>query len=201
VTKPPTGRRQLTLSEAAEQLQDFDERTRSDRGRRLVQIEQVRAAVLPPGQIATAGGDQAWWLVLEAEDAYIAGHFLAALVCAHAACERELAGRLGSRLEPVPTGSDRWGLGRLVAHAEAEKMLPPELVQMLFAVNESRKLLAHYRLPIIAASYEARHRELTRTMLPGLGPTLDELQTQDALVAVRAALMLLANNPLSQTPQ
>ena len=79
----------------------------------------LQAALLIDLRVATVGGNETLWLVEEAKIAYVAELFLAALVTAHAACERELAGRLTLRLDEVPRGWERWGLGKLTEYAQA----------------------------------------------------------------------------------
>lgn len=79
----------------------------------------LQAALLIDLRVATVGGNETLWLAEEAKIAYVAELFLAALVTAHAACERELAGRLTLRLDEVPRGWERWGLGKLTEYAQA----------------------------------------------------------------------------------
>lgn len=190
------GQARLVVAEA--HLLDGDAQTRRQRAHRLVQVQHLHAALLPGVQVATAGGNETLWLVEEAKVAYIAELFLAALVTAHAACERELAGRLALRLDDqVPGGWERWGLGKLVEHAQQEGSLQSEVVELLLDVNERRKSLVHYRRPVDVGSYERRYVDLADQVLPGMEPTLDEMWADDALLALRAALTLLVSNPFT----
>ncbi len=84
-------------------------------------------------------------LYTDAAAAYIAGAYASALVAAHATCERELAGWVDSLGAAAPARAKTWGLGALTAYAEQQSALPPDLIALLFEVNEQRKLLAHFK--------------------------------------------------------
>ena len=81
----------------------------------------------------------------EAAECYRQGLFAAALSCAHATCEQELAGRVAHRPQSAPAGWQRWGLGKLIEHAEREGWHTPDVIALLKATNENRRSVYHLR--------------------------------------------------------
>ena len=88
------------------------------------------------------GGHQSGMLMSEAFACYVRGLFVATLLCAHATCERELAGRVASLARP-PAGADRWGLGRLLGYATEQRWYAAETLKELDRLNERRRDLYH----------------------------------------------------------
>ncbi len=86
----------------------------------------------------------------------------------------------------------------MLEHAQAEGTLDVDVVDLLWEVNERRKALVHYRRLVDPGSYERRYVDLINQTLPGMGPTIDEVWAGDALLALRATLMLLASNPFTR---
>ncbi|AKK26064.1 hypothetical protein AB431_04395 [Mycobacterium sp. EPa45] len=90
----------------------------------------------------SAGGYENSFLILEATRCYHFGADLACILCAHACCERELAGILRWQ-EPATLKSDRWGLGRLIRTGRERGWFDADLAVRLERVNENRRTLYH----------------------------------------------------------
>lgn len=91
-------------------------------------------------------------LTVDAEDAYLLSDALRCYIngadagtifCVHASCERDLAAMLQAS-GSAPAGSQRWGLGTLVAHCAAQRLVPSDLLDNLRILNDHRKTLYHY---------------------------------------------------------
>jgi len=88
------------------------------RGRRAARWLDLRAAQAKFARhehIMTTGGNEAIWLYKEAGFAYTEGLFIAALLCAHAACERVVAGALfayRNSLDKNWESAGAWGASR-----------------------------------------------------------------------------------------
>ena len=98
------------------------------------------------------GGREATMLWHATVDAFVAGNWLAALLCAQATCERVLAGLVSLHALPGLSGSepknwDKWGLGSLIEHARKQRWVEPELLDHVAIVCELRKPFGHWRLP------------------------------------------------------
>ena len=80
------------------------------------------------------------------------------MLCAHASCERELAGILRWHVPAAPN-SNRWGLGRLIRVGRERNWFGADLELRLQSVNENRRTLyparAH-RVPTLAAIIDRR---------------------------------------------
>ncbi|WP_127553359.1 hypothetical protein [Actinoplanes sp. OR16] len=94
------------------------------------------------------GGDEAWWLYEEAERTYLHGLFVASLLCAHAACERALAGSLLDFASQLDPRWQRWGLTPLAEAAARFQIIAPDLEAKLKDLAERRKVTAHYKPPL-----------------------------------------------------
>lgn len=90
------------------------------------------------------GGHESGMLMAEAAGCYVHGLFAAALICAHASCERELAGHLAAT-EVVPAGAERWGLGRLLQYAKEHDWYSAQTLEGLARLNARRRDLYHLR--------------------------------------------------------
>jgi len=76
---------------------------------------------------------------------YAEGVDVAAIITAHASCERDLMVRAAhwqSRGESGPQDFNRWGLGRLIGFYRSA--LPEDLITALEQLNDRRKTLYHY---------------------------------------------------------
>lgn len=90
----------------------------------------------------SAGGYENGFLILEATRCYRLGADLACILCAHACCERELAGILKWQ-EPATANAERWGLGRLIRVGRERGWFDADLAVRLEQVNESRRTVYH----------------------------------------------------------
>ena len=91
---------------------------------------------------SSSGGYESGFLILEACRCYRLGLDLACILCAHACCERELAGILEWQL-PVTPNAERWGLGRLIRAGRKRGWLDTGLAGKLEKFNENRRTLYH----------------------------------------------------------
>ena len=138
------------------------------------------------------GGGRASALLLEdALGSYVHRLFVATIVCSHASCERELAGRLEATTQPVPKGSERWGLGALLSHAEKHEWYSQPTLDALRKLNARRKDLYHFSGQGMGALFERTYaqlqwrgkhhiREDTLTILRG-----EALEALDTALAIR----------------
>ncbi|MEZ0050818.1 hypothetical protein ABIA30_001816 [Mycobacterium sp. MAA66] len=90
----------------------------------------------------SAGGYENGFLILEACRCYRLGSDLACILCAHACCERELAGILKWQLPATPN-AERWGLGRLIRVGRERDWFSADLASELDQLNENRRTLYH----------------------------------------------------------
>jgi hypothetical protein len=84
--------------------------------RRAARWHEVRSIQAPYEAIRwfVSGGQEVIWLYDEACKGYIHGAFFSALLCAHSACERVLAGCLYAHREELAANWLMWGLGGLM---------------------------------------------------------------------------------------
>lgn len=114
------------------------------------------------GALATSVDIEGMRLIESAIASFVAGVDAAAIICAHASCERDLLAELDhwqqrSMLPEPPGDFDRWGLGRILDHTG--NSLPIGLLEELSKLNERRKILYHYKTPspdtgLLGAVYE-----------------------------------------------
>lgn len=90
----------------------------------------------------SAGGYESGFLIAEAVRCYRLKADIACILCAHACCERELAGILKWQ-RPFPQNADRWGLGRLISTGRERQWFSMDLASKLERVNENRRTLYH----------------------------------------------------------
>jgi hypothetical protein len=90
----------------------------------------------------SAGGYESGFLIVEATRCYQLGTDIACILCAHACCERELAGILRWQ-RPVIKNAERWGLGRLIGEGRKRGWFGPDLASKLEQLNENRRTLYH----------------------------------------------------------
>jgi hypothetical protein len=98
---------------------------------------------------ALSGGDEAQLVWDAAIRSFLDGIWVAAILCAHAVAERELAGVYGTIQgtvigEPI-AGWEKFGMGRLVTEVEKFGLLPQQLVGDLRQLAETRKPYGHWR--------------------------------------------------------
>lgn len=98
----------------------------------------------------------------------------AALVCAHAACERDLAFLLGRQIEK-PARWENWGLGKLIPECLDRGWFGEPLNEQLCRINENRKFVYHHREDWLKsplweraiAAAEVPHKDSVASALPG----------------------------------
>ena len=140
----------------------------------------------------SAGGYENGFLIIEATRCYHLGADLACILCAHACCERELAGTLKGQHPPIPN-SERWGLGRLIRIGRERDWFDGNLASRLEQLNENRRTL--YHLQDLEAPAGLWRRAISRADNPvtkydvadAIPGTLrqDALQALDCAFAVR----------------
>jgi hypothetical protein len=126
-------------------LESREAASRQRRAQWCLEVQEVTDSFPPEAWGLAAGAQESGWFLLEAVECYRQGMFLSALVNAHATCEQELAGRVAHRPEVAPRGWERWGLGRLIEHAEAQGWHSAETIALLKETNENRKSVYHLR--------------------------------------------------------
>lgn len=128
---------------------DLDARTLSPEERLEFVNRHVEVALRDRGWSVRGGGEEAELVWRDALRSFVDGVWVACILCCHAVCEQEVAGiiaispanmndRLGTRWES-------FGLGRLLAEAEREDLLPPHLIEALRALADARKPYGHWR--------------------------------------------------------
>ncbi|GAB3812774.1 hypothetical protein [Kribbella italica] len=169
-----------------------DRRSRRTRATRWEQLQAIQAPFESEWGWLTPGGEECIWLYHEAERSYVDGLHLASLLCAHAACERVLAGCLLSYEQELPKGWRFWGLGPLVKEAFLRKLIDSPLRDSLAEINEIRKVSAHFKPPLEANSVSSRaYHHMQATPDLNAEEAIDQVAQGDALMAFRAATELM----------
>jgi len=125
----------------------MDGESRRSRAERWVEIRSVQVPYDRDEGFPIMGGPEAIWLYDEACHSYAESMYLAALLCAHSACERELAGCLEFFEAQLPPRWQTWGLGKLVSEASRLGLIDQTLRDKLYEVSELRKVSAHFKPP------------------------------------------------------
>lgn len=157
------------------------------------EVGQLIASFPPVTFGMAAGGFESTQFLMEAVGCYQNGLFLASLTCAHATCERELAGRLAHPREQAPRGWERWGLGRLIEHARQAGWHSEATLLLLTSVNEKRRTVYHFR--DFGADGGLFLRTYAKRPWRGKHEISTDMHDQlrlDALEAIRAALAVRA---------
>lgn len=143
-----------------------------------------------------SGGVEAMWLYNEAWRDYIDGAYFSAIICAHAACERELAGCLFPYREELGKGWLMWGLGRLIPATLERGIIDDQTSKDLSKLNEIRKVSAHFK-PDHETPTSVQHRAMG-LFATGLDSdyedVLRDMVRSDALFAIRVATLVLRSN-------
>jgi hypothetical protein len=116
-------------------------------------LADVRATHNPAEGVLIVGGREAQLLWYATVDAYIAGNWVATILCGQATCERVLAGLVSLNELPGagivgPKGWERWGLGKLIEHIRSLGWVPDDLLDKVTQVCEVRKPFGHWRQPL-----------------------------------------------------
>jgi hypothetical protein len=137
---------------------------------------------------SSAGGFESGLLLLESVRCYRSGADIACMLCAHASCERELAGILRWQVPAMPN-SNRWGLGRLIRVGRERNWFGADLEFRLQSVNENRRTL--YHLQDFNAPAGLWQRALSAAENPAtkddVGSAIPGTLRRDALEAIDAA--------------
>lgn len=168
-------------------------RSRADRWREIVRLQAPYR--YDPAWVVS-GGVEAMWLYNEAWHDYIDSAYFSAIICAHAACERELAGCLFPYREELGKRWLIWGLGNLIPAALERGIINEEISKDLSKLNEIRKVSAHFK-PDHETPTSVQHRARG---LFAAGPDSDYervlrgMVRSDALFAIRVATLVLRSN-------
>jgi hypothetical protein len=98
---------------------------------------------LSPEIFFASANTESMWLFLDSLRSYGAAIDSAALICAHAACERELAAALS--VQAPPPKSERWGLGSLIKEGSGRGWFDDVLKEQLERINENRRVFYHHQ--------------------------------------------------------
>jgi hypothetical protein len=118
-----------------------EEGVRTDRETELDDL--MRRHRVPPETFFASANTESMWLFLDSLRCYAAAIDSAALICAHAACERELAAALSAQTPPA--GSERWGLGPLIQVGAKRGWFDDGLKEQLKRINENRRVFYHHQ--------------------------------------------------------
>jgi hypothetical protein len=172
-----------------------DANTRSARAQRWADLRAVQAPYDRAWGWLVPGGTEVVWLYDEAGLAYVDGLFLATLLCAHAACERVLAGCLQMYPEQPDKNWLRWGLGPLAKTAFERDLIDSALRDDLAQVTEVRKVSAHFKPPLTPNTVMLRASERAETSTAQSDDELlDEVLQDDAMFALKVATKLIRGN-------
>jgi hypothetical protein len=151
---------------------------------------------LPADGFGMVGGAEVAWLYFESIECFIAGHDVATILCAHALCERALAGFLEIR-NALKDRLWKAGLGPVSEAAHRAGFIDQELLDDLQIVTETRKGIAHFRPPLDPASV---HMRLLAAYEEHTGSIFDveSMLNTDAQAALTAATRVLER--LSELP-
>jgi hypothetical protein len=169
------------------------------RRRRAARWSDVRSIQVPYDSTSgwlVSGGQEVSWLYDEACKGYINGAFFSALLCAHSACERVLAGCLYAYREDLANNWLMWGLGKLMQEAFARRIIDDALLAELSKLNELRKVSAHFKPSHETATSVYRRAMLLQDQDPELDDddAVDQIIHTDALFAIKVATILVRSN-------
>jgi len=140
----------------AAQLYLADNQSRMQRATRWARVHQIHERSNNEWGVLMHGGTETMWLLDEAAHGLVEGLWLASLLCSHAACERHLAGILAIDEDSLPRSWRNLGLGRLLEEADKRGVVPPDLIERLSTLNETRKVSAHFKPPLHEGSLMRR---------------------------------------------
>lgn len=175
-------------------LGDNDSRRR--RAERWSEIRHVQNPYEFGSSWLVSGGIEVMWLYEEACRDYINGAYFSALLCAHSACERVLAGCLFAYREELPKGWSMWGLGRLIPSAVERNLIDSELESDLNKLTEIRKVAAHFKVAHETTNSVQWRSEAFLTEHPDLEyeDAVNSIMRSDALFAIEAATAIVRGN-------
>lgn len=174
----------------------MDNRFRRHRAERWHEILSIQAPYRHDPAWMVSGGIEAMWLYNEAWRDYIDGAYFSALICAHAACERELAGCLYPYRDELEKRWLIWGLGKLIPAALKRGIIDEQTSKDLTKLNEIRKVSAHFKAAHeTPTSVQQRALSLfASNQASDYEDALNNMIRSDALYAIRVATLVLLSN-------
>ena len=157
---------------------------------------RVRTGVSDEG-LLLVGGEEAGLLLAATVDSFVAGVWVATILCAQATSERVLAAIVSLRELPGygfegPRGWEGWGLGRLIRQVRQQGWIPADLLDDVEVLCEARKPYGHWRRPMDPGTIGRQVAEALRH--EGWDADPEPIQarilSQEALRAARTALRL-----------
>jgi hypothetical protein len=127
----------------------------------------VRTGVSDEG-LLLVGGEEAGLLLAATVDSFVAGVWVATILCAQATSERVLAAIVSLRELPGygfegPRGWEGWGLGRLIRHVLQQGWIPADLLDDVESYAKPGSRTAIGEDPWIPAPSAAKLRRLSGT--------------------------------------
>lgn len=175
-------------------LTDNDSRRR--RANRWSEIRYIQMPYDSESGWLVSGGVEVAWLYDEACRGYINGSYFSALLCAHAACERALAGILSTYRDELEKGWLTWGLGKLINAAKERKVVDDQTLKDLSRLSEIRKVSAHYKEYMDAPMSVHRRAIGILQNDPSLDDeeVIDNIARLDALFGIELATVMVRGN-------
>jgi hypothetical protein len=173
-----------------------DNESRRRRAERWFEVRCVQAPYDSDSGWLVHGGVEVIWLYDEACRSYINGAYFSTLLCAHAACERVLAGCLYPYRDELDKNWLMWGLGKLMVAAKQRGIIDVETLGELDKLNQIRKVSAHYK-PFLDTSISVQRRAirvLENYPDQDEDEVIDNITRSDALVGLRVASFLSRGN-------
>ncbi len=148
------------------------------------------------------GGREATLLWEATVDAFVAGNWVASLLCAQATCERVLAALVSLHELPgysctAPKGWESWGLGKLLGHVRSQGWVETDLLDAVAVVCDRRKPFGHWRRPLaLGTPYQRIAEQVGADQDDSISPeeAVVHLLAGDALFAAVTALRLYLGN-------
>lgn len=168
---------------------DLDARTLTPDERLEFVDRHLEGALGDKGWSVRGGGEEAELVWRDALRSFVDGLWVACILCCHAVCEREVAGIIAISLaninDQLGTRWESFGLGRLLAEAERQGLLPSQTIEDLRALTEARKPYGHWRSFTHDESLNSRiRRESEATGHPDYLNLMERLVVRDATKAI-----------------
>lgn len=166
-----------------------DDASRSGRVARWQWVEAVREPFHTGRGFMIHGGPEAFWLYDTACQCFVGELYLAAVLCAHASCERVLAAYVDVYNATAARHLLHAGLGPVARSAHGMGVITDALLDRLLALNEVRKFVAHFKPLGDPRSLLMRLHPLSTTGVADddYEAAVDARLRQDAELAVSAA--------------
>lgn len=123
---------------------------------RLLERDYWQVGISGPRGRWLTGGPEAELLMQATCDTFVAGTWVATILCGQATCERVFASLLQAHyaIRPEPKGWRSWGLGRYISHLREHELAPDLLLDQAQSVCDARKPFGHWREPLDAGTLE-----------------------------------------------